>query len=104
MTREFVVVTNNYRADGGGGFPGLGGDAAILRAPDANRDALLRYFEQQRDVAVPSTPSWRFAKQPEPIVLRFETAPAAKALLTGLPALTWDGAGEDGWDRLLPTV
>ena len=102
--REFVVVTNNYRADGGGGFPGLGGDTVILRAPDANRDALVRYFEQNKDVAVPSVPSWRFAKQPEPLLLSFETAPAAKDLLTGRPELKWTGPGSKGWDRFELTV
>jgi 2',3'-cyclic-nucleotide 2'-phosphodiesterase / 3'-nucleotidase len=102
--REFVVVTNNYRADGGGGFPGLGGDAVILRAPDANRDALVRYFEQTKDVPVPSIPSWRFAKQAEPLLLSFETAPAAKDLLAGRPDLKWTGPAEKGWDRFELTV
>ena len=53
--REFVVVTNNYRADGGGGFPGLGGDAVILRAPDANRDALLRRIAASQRVVERAT-------------------------------------------------
>lgn len=104
MAREFVVVTNNYRADGGGGFPGLGGDTVILRAPDANRDSLVRYFERNKDVAVPSIPSWRFAKQAEPLVLRFDTAPAAKDLLAGRPDLTWVGPSERGWDLFELTV
>ena len=40
----FLVVTNNYRASGGGHFPGCDGSTIVLEAPDANREALMRYI------------------------------------------------------------
>ena len=104
MVRAFIVVTNNYRADGGGGFPGLGGNAVVLRAPDANRDAVLRYFASRPETPVGSTPSWRFAKQAEPLALTFDSAPAAKALLAGRPDIASDGPVEGGWERFTLTV
>src|SRR3984885_13099681 len=36
--QPFLVVTNNYRASGGGGFPGCDGTSVVIEAPDANRD------------------------------------------------------------------
>ncbi|WP_082354062.1 bifunctional 2',3'-cyclic-nucleotide 2'-phosphodiesterase/3'-nucleotidase [Marinagarivorans algicola] len=41
---EFLVATNNYRAGGGGSFPGTGGEHVVIEAPDANRDVLANYI------------------------------------------------------------
>jgi 2',3'-cyclic-nucleotide 2'-phosphodiesterase/3'-nucleotidase len=42
--QPFIVVTNNYRASGGGNFPGLDSSTVIFSAPDTNRDALIAYI------------------------------------------------------------
>lgn len=43
---SFIVATNNYRASGGGNFPGLtGGTKTILQSTDANRDVLIQYIK-----------------------------------------------------------
>lgn len=50
--QSFLVVTNNYRAGGGGGFPGCDGTSVVIEAPDANRDVVLKLCrEQNRDRA-----------------------------------------------------
>jgi 2',3'-cyclic-nucleotide 2'-phosphodiesterase / 3'-nucleotidase len=43
-TAKFVVATNNYRAYGGGNFPGLVAEKVILDAPEENRQALVEYL------------------------------------------------------------
>ncbi len=46
--QAFIVVTNNYRASGGGHFPGLDGSNIVVSAPDANRDALIEWVKQKK--------------------------------------------------------
>ena len=43
--QEFIVATNNYRANGGGGFPGIDGSKVIYASPDASRDVLIQYIK-----------------------------------------------------------
>jgi 2',3'-cyclic-nucleotide 2'-phosphodiesterase/3'-nucleotidase len=63
--QEFIVATNNYRASGGGGFPGLDGSNIVLAAPDTNRDVLIAYIRQAKHLtrqAHAAQRSWRFAR------------------------------------------
>ncbi|MDP2007474.1 MAG: bifunctional 2',3'-cyclic-nucleotide 2'-phosphodiesterase/3'-nucleotidase [Rubrivivax sp.] len=67
---RFAVVTNNYRASGGGAFPGLDGKATIVDAPDENRQVLVEFLRAQREVDPRADDNWRI--QPVPgISLRF---------------------------------
>lgn len=62
--QSFVVVTNNYRASGGGRFPGLDGSNIVISAPDANRDVLIAWVRAQKRLAREADGSdrnWRFA-------------------------------------------
>ncbi|WP_445114575.1 bifunctional 2',3'-cyclic-nucleotide 2'-phosphodiesterase/3'-nucleotidase [Acinetobacter sp. WZC-1] len=63
-SQEFIVATNNYRASGGGNFPGLDGSKTIYAAPDANRDVLINYIRQIKNItraANGSHRSWTFS-------------------------------------------
>lgn len=61
--QQFIVVTNSYRAGGGGDFPGLDGSKVVLAAPDGNREVLVRWIEAHPQVRRDELPgrSWRFA-------------------------------------------
>lgn len=97
--QEFVVVTNNYRADGGGSIPGLDGKTTILRAPDLNRDALIRYVEQVHTVSpVPLSP-WRFAPIGHQVTVVLETAPDAERVPAGLLPGRRTGVNQAGFSR-----
>ena len=64
-TAEFIVATNNYRASGGGNFPGLDGTKTIISSPDTNRDVLIQYIKATKTLNRKdhgATQSWRFTK------------------------------------------
>jgi 2',3'-cyclic-nucleotide 2'-phosphodiesterase/3'-nucleotidase len=63
--QAFLVATNNYRASGGGGFPGLDAGKTVIAAPDTNRAVLIDYVRKTRlltRAANGSQRSWHFAK------------------------------------------
>lgn len=76
----FLVVTNNYRASGGGGFPGCDGTSVVIEAPDANRDVLLKYVASRTEIAPKSDGNWRFAPWPGSVAATYLTSPAAAGL------------------------
>jgi 2',3'-cyclic-nucleotide 2'-phosphodiesterase / 3'-nucleotidase len=77
--QAFLVVTNSYRAHGGGGFPGCDGLTIVIEAPDANREVLVRYIVETGHVEPKADGNWRFAPWPPHVVATFLTSPAASS-------------------------
>jgi len=68
--QRFIVVSNNYRAGGGGNFPGLDGSNVVVRAPDENREALVQYFADVKRFDPSADGNWRIRPVPG-VKLRF---------------------------------
>ena len=98
--QDFIITTNNYRASGGGEFPGTGADAIIFEGPDTNRDVLLRYIHEQGTINPTARHNWRFKPMPGTSVL-FDTGPKAMNYLDQLHGLKIvpAGAGPGGFAR-----
>jgi 2',3'-cyclic-nucleotide 2'-phosphodiesterase/3'-nucleotidase len=56
--QEFVLVTNNYRAYGGGNFPGGSPGNIIMETPDESRQVILRYIDEKRVITPRANNNW----------------------------------------------
>ena len=90
---EFIIATNNYRASGGGSFPGAKGDTIIFEAPDTNRDVIVRYIVQQGTINPSADGNWTFAPLNGASVL-FDTGPAAKQYMKDVKGVDIEAAGD----------
>ncbi|MDN7673774.1 bifunctional 2',3'-cyclic-nucleotide 2'-phosphodiesterase/3'-nucleotidase [Burkholderia oklahomensis] len=105
---QFIVATNNYRASGGGNFPGLDGSKTIFASPDANRDVLIAYIKKRGQLtrtADGAARSWRFTKLASSVAhVQFASAPNLVALANaaGLAGIT-QVAADDGSGKGLAT-
>ncbi len=99
----FLVATNNYRASGGGSFPGLDGSNVVVDAPDENREILVQYLRAQQTVNPSADANWRI--QPVPgVKLRFLSGAGGIAHLARYPQvrLVTDNGDGSALFELLP--
>ena len=77
MNQTFIVATNNYRAGGGGGFPGMDGSNIVIEAPDSNRDVLAAYILDLQTIDPSADGNWAFARIDADVNVTFSSAPGA---------------------------
>lgn len=56
----FLVASNNYRAQGGGHFPGINDSKVVIKAPDENRTVLANYIQEQKTINPKADSNWKF--------------------------------------------
>jgi len=96
-TADFIVATNDYRASGGGAFPGIDGSKTIIKSPDANQAVVAAYLRKQTGLTRTvngSGRAWSFVKTATvgPVVLRSAPGKLAIAQGLGLPQVMAEGS------------
>jgi 2',3'-cyclic-nucleotide 2'-phosphodiesterase / 3'-nucleotidase len=92
---SFIVVTNNYRASGGGGFPGLDGTQIVMDAQDENRLALAQYLGAARSFDPSADNNWKLLPVPG-VRLRFLSGKGGVEQLARYPAISLVQDNGDG--------
>ncbi len=98
---KFIVATNNYRAFGGGNFPGLNASKVVLEAPEENRQVLIEYLRMvdmlssNKQVNPSADGNWRIAPVPG-VRLTFLSASSGQRYLAGHPNITLVKDNGDG--------
>ncbi len=91
--QKFVVVTNNYRAGGGGHFPDIAADKVVFQAPDTNRDVIVRFIHDQGTINPSADGNWTFKPLPGTTAV-FESGPKAKQFMADVKGAKIEEAGD----------
>ncbi|HEY8027079.1 MAG TPA: bifunctional 2',3'-cyclic-nucleotide 2'-phosphodiesterase/3'-nucleotidase [Burkholderiaceae bacterium] len=97
---DFIVATNDYRAGGGGNFPGIDGSKTIIKSPDASQAVVAKYLKKLGTVtqaANGSGQSWSFVKTATqgPVILRSAPGKLTIAQALGLARVTAEGSQDN---------
>ncbi|MBB3394282.1 MULTISPECIES: bifunctional 2',3'-cyclic-nucleotide 2'-phosphodiesterase/3'-nucleotidase [unclassified Rhizobium] len=100
LKQKFLVVTNNYRAGGGGKFPEIAADKVVFQAPDTNRDVIVRFVHEQGTINPSADGNWSFKPLPGTTAV-FQSGPKAKQFLADVESVKIEDAGEgtDGFSK-----
>jgi len=98
-TQMFLVATNNYRAGGGGSFPGLDGKSIVINSPDENRQVVLNYIVENKVINPSADGNWSFVPMASNPLVTFETSPNAQKIAAANPRLTSLGEVAGGYTQ-----
>ncbi len=96
---KFIVVTNNYRAGGGGNFPGLDGSNIVIDTPDENRQVVIDYILANKEINPAADNNWSFAPVKEKVNVTFITSPDAKPFAEQLDNMKYITTQENGFAK-----
>ncbi|MDR0137780.1 bifunctional 2',3'-cyclic-nucleotide 2'-phosphodiesterase/3'-nucleotidase [Metabacillus idriensis] len=79
--QDFIVVTNNYRAGGGGNFPGVKGSELVVDSADENRQILMDYISEMKEITPTADNNWSIAPIEGNVNVTFTSSPLAEGYI-----------------------
>ncbi|WP_223439647.1 bifunctional 2',3'-cyclic-nucleotide 2'-phosphodiesterase/3'-nucleotidase [Metabacillus dongyingensis] len=97
--QEFLIVTNNYRASGGGGFPNMKPENIAYISADENRQALMNYITEEQTINPSADGNWSIAPIKGEAEVVFESTPAARDFAEKTKNIRYAGEAADGFAK-----
>ena len=104
LAQNFLVVSNNYRAAGGGNFPGISAEKIVIDAPNENRQTVADYliFSTEENPETGFDPSadnnWSFTPLANTrVVFKGSSKNGAQDFAEQNPALIYSHIDADGY-------
>jgi 2',3'-cyclic-nucleotide 2'-phosphodiesterase len=97
MNQEFIVVTNNYRANGT--FPGVKNKTALNMYPDENRQAIIDYILEKGTIDPSADQNWKFSAVQNPVNVTFESAIEAQQSIVPNGPISYVGEGANSFGK-----
>lgn len=97
LKQEFIVATNNYRANGT--FPGVRNATAIEIYPDENRQTIIDYILAEKTIDPSADGNWKFAALPANATIVFESSKQAEKVIPADGNIKYVGEGTDGFGK-----
>lgn len=92
----FIIASNNYRASGGGNFPGTK-TTVVLEAPDLNRDVVVRHIIEKKRIDPTADNNWSLVPLPQNVNVTFLSGPGSASLIPKGLKVEAAGDGPDGF-------
>ncbi|AWE07384.1 bifunctional 2',3'-cyclic-nucleotide 2'-phosphodiesterase/3'-nucleotidase [Lysinibacillus sp. 2017] len=99
LKQDFIVATNNYRANGT--FPGVRNATAVEIYPDENRQSIIDYILAEKTIDPSADGNWKFAPIPDNVKVVFESSKKAVNVLEKDSNIQFIGDGTDGFGKYL---
>ncbi|MCL6604010.1 MAG: bifunctional 2',3'-cyclic-nucleotide 2'-phosphodiesterase/3'-nucleotidase [Paenibacillus sp.] len=87
---DFIVVTNNYRAGGGGNFPNVKGSEMIMDTQEENRQVLMDYIKEVGTINPTADNNWSLLPINANVNITFTSAPEAANVMPYNMAYTYE--------------
>lgn len=98
--QEFLVATNNYRANSGT-FPGVRNKLDVIMYPDENRQAVIDFIIEKKTIDPSADGNWTFSTMPTNAQVVFESSKKAVDVIPANGNISYVGEGTDGFGKYL---
>lgn len=93
--QKFIVITNNYRASGGGDFPGIAGSQYIVDSAEENRQILMDYISEKGEINPTADNNWSIVPINGDVRVSFLSSPAAEKYAALTDNITYTGKTDE---------